>query len=127
MSRDLYLGIDMGGTQIKIPVVTSKGIIKEETAIPTNIKAEPFSILKSIVDVSIKLKSYSKIKSIGVGIAGDIDSKNGIVRFSPNLPKWENIRLKKILERLTNKKTFVDNDANTAFVRRFLVRHKRKV
>jgi predicted NBD/HSP70 family sugar kinase len=41
MSRDLYLGIDMGGTQIKIAVVTSKGIINEETAIPTNIKAEP--------------------------------------------------------------------------------------
>jgi glucokinase len=126
MPRDLYLGIDMGGTQIKIAVVTSKGTIKEETSIPTDIKVEPFSILKSIVDGSIKLKNYSKIKSIGVGIAGDIDSKNGIVRFSPNLPKWKNIELKKILERLTNKKTFVDNDANTASLGAFWLDTKGK-
>jgi glucokinase len=68
MSKELLcLGIDMGGTQIKMAVVTSKGLIKEEVAIDTDINAKPFNVLKSIVDLAVKLKNYSKIKSIGMG------------------------------------------------------------
>ncbi|MDR2817886.1 MAG: ROK family protein [Endomicrobium sp.] len=119
MSKDLYLGIDMGGTQIKVAVVTSKGVIEEETVMFTDINENPSKVLSSVVYLASKLKNYPKIKSIGVGIAGDIDSKRGIVRFSPNLPKWKNVQLKKMLEKLTNKKTFVDNDANTAAVGAF--------
>jgi glucokinase len=126
MSEDLYLGIDMGGTQIKVAVVTSKGVIKEEIVIPTDVNAEPYKVLKSVLYLASKLKNYSKIKSIGVGIAGDIDSKNGVVRFSPNLPKWKNIQLKKILEKLTKKRTFVDNDANTASIGAFWLDTKGK-
>jgi glucokinase len=126
MSGDLYLGIDMGGTQIKIAVVTSKGAIKEKAAMPTDVNAEPSKVLKSVIHLASKLKSYSKTKSIGVGIAGDIDSKNGVVRFSPNLPKWKNIQLKEILEKLTKKRTFVDNDANTASIGAFWLDTKGK-
>jgi glucokinase len=126
MSEDLYLGIDMGGTQIKVAVVTSKGAIKEETVMPTDVNAEPSKVLKSVVYLASKLKNYSKTKSIGVGIAGDIDSKKGVVRFSPNLPKWKNIQLKKILEKLTKKRTFVDNDANTASIGAFWLDTKGK-
>jgi glucokinase len=126
MSEDLYLGIDMGGTQIKIAIVTSKGAIKEEAVMPTDINAEPSKVLKSVIYLASKLKDYSKTKSIGVGIAGDIDSQNGIVRFSPNLSKWKNIQLKKTLEKLTNKKTFVDNDANTASIGAFWLDTKGK-
>jgi glucokinase len=126
MSKDLYLGIDMGGTQIKVAIVTSKGVIEEETVMPTDIHEKPFKILNSVVYLASKLRNYPKIKSIGVGIAGDIDSKKGIVRFSPNLPKWKNVQLRKILEKLTNKKTFVDNDANTASLGAFWLDAKGK-
>jgi glucokinase len=59
-------------------------------------------------------------------IAGDIDSKRGVVRFSPNLPKWNNVQLKNILEKLTNKKTVIDNDANTASLGAFWLDAKGK-
>ncbi|MDR3307268.1 MAG: ROK family protein [Endomicrobium sp.] len=126
MSKDLYLGVDMGGTQIKVAVVTSKGVIKEETAMPTDVNAKPSNVLNSVVYLASKLKNYPKTKSIGVGIAGDIDSKKGVVRFSRNLPKWKNIQLKKILEKLTKKRTFVDNDANTASLGAFWLDAKGK-
>lgn len=117
--HNYYLGIDMGGTQIKIAVVTDNVKIIEETVMDTDTKAQPITVIKNIVAKLHTLKNYSKIKSIGVGIAGDIDSVKGIVRFSPNLPKWKNIHLKKELEKLTKRKVFIDNDANTSAIGAF--------
>jgi glucokinase len=49
---------------------------------------------------------------IGIGIAGIIDSKRGIVRFSPNLPGWKNIRLADILQKEFKVRVRVLNDVN---------------
>lgn len=119
MSTKLYLGIDMGGTNIKIAVVSSKGLIVEETMIKTDLKQMPLKVIQDVIEQASKLKNYSKTQSIGIGIAGDIDCHKGIVRFSPNIPKWRNVKLKEIMEKLTKKKTFVDNDANTASIGAF--------
>jgi len=119
MNKELYLGIDMGGTQIKIAVVDSAGRIVEESAIDTDIKAEPSAVIKRIACKVQSLKNYQKVRGIGFGVAGDINCDKGLVRFSPNLPKWKNVPLKKEMEKLTCKKVYVDNDANTASVGAF--------
>ena len=113
---NFYIGIDMGGTLIKMAVVDDKANIIEDAVIKTDITALPKEIIENIVDVLKRFKSYNKVKSIGIGIAGDVNFKQGIVRFSPNLPKWNNIKLKEKMELLTNKKVYVDNDANTAAI-----------
>ncbi|MDR1196103.1 MAG: ROK family protein [Endomicrobium sp.] len=119
MSKKLYLGIDMGGTSIKIAVVDAKGLITEETSIKTDLNQSPAKLANDIARQAALLKNYPKIKSIGIGIAGDIDCEKGVVRFSPNLPKWRNVKLKQIIEKLTKKNVFVDNDANTAAIGAF--------
>lgn len=121
-----YLGIDMGGTLIKIAIVDDKANVIEEAVINTDITANPKIIIKNITDVFKKFKNYNKVKSIGVGIAGDVDFNRGIVRFSPNLPKWNKVQLKKEIEKITGKKTFVDNDANTAAIGAFWLDIKAK-
>lgn len=113
---NFYIGIDMGGTLIKMAVVDDKANIIEDAVIKTDITALPKEIIEHIVDVLKRFKSYNKVKSIGIGIAGDVNFKQGIVRFSPNLPKWNNIKLKEKMELLTDKKVYVDNDANTAAI-----------
>ncbi|MDR1696293.1 MAG: ROK family protein [Endomicrobium sp.] len=124
--QQFYLGIDMGGTNIKIAIVNSSGSVVEETVLETDIKAKPADVIKSIVSKSSKLKNYHKVKSIGIGIAGDINFLDGSVRFSPNLPMWKNVALKGITEKLTKKKVFVDNDANTAAIGAFWLDAKGK-
>ena len=126
MSTQLYLGIDMGGTNIKIAVVNRKGEIIEETSIKTELKQSPVSVIQSAIKRASALKNYAKTKNIGIGIAGDIDCENGVVRFSPNLPKWKNIKLQEIMEKLTGKKVIVDNDANTAAIGAFWLDAKGK-
>ncbi|MDD5020815.1 MAG: ROK family protein [Endomicrobiaceae bacterium] len=111
-----YLGVDLGGTQIKIAVVDDKAVIMEEFVMDTDIQVKPIKIIKDIVSKIKNMKYYKNVKTIGIGIAGDVDSVKGVLRFSPNLPNWKNVQLKKEMEKLTNKKIFVDNDANTACV-----------
>jgi glucokinase len=119
MSRELYLGVDMGGTHIKIAIVGSQGNIVEEAVIDTDAKEKPLNVIKTIIDKSVKLNNYRMIKSVGIGMAGDVDYNSGIVRFSPNLSKWKKVPLKKIFEQISHKKTYVDNDANTAAIGAF--------
>lgn len=111
-----YLGVDMGGTLIKIAIVDDKANVIEEAVVNTDINASPKSVIENIAEVFKKFKNYNKVKTIGIGIAGDIDFKQGIVRLSPNLPKWNKVQLKKDIEKMTGKKVFVDNDANTAAI-----------
>lgn len=126
MSKKLYLGIDMGGTNIKIAIVNSEGVIVEETVIKTDLGQTPVKVIRDIAAQACSLKNYPKTKSIGIGIAGDINSAEGIVRFSPNIPKWKNVKLKRIMEKLTGRKVFVDNDANTAAIGAFWLDAKGK-
>ncbi|MDR3113454.1 MAG: ROK family protein, partial [Endomicrobium sp.] len=77
-------------------------------------------------DLIKEFKNYFNIKTIGIGIAGDIDCTNGVVRFSPNLPMWKNVSLKKLIEGHTGKKVIVDNDANTAAIGAFWLDAKAK-
>lgn len=126
MSDDLYLGMDIGGTHTKLAIVNDRGVILEEFSLVTDTKERPINILKGIVDIAKHFKNYSKIKSIGVGVAGDVCFKTGIVRFSPNLKMWKNVKIRKILMELTKKNIYVDNDANVAAVGAFYLDTKRK-
>jgi glucokinase len=126
MLKNLYLGIDIGGTCSKVAIVNSEGVIFEESSIATDTKAKPINVLRGIVDVAKKFKSYSKIKSVGVGIAGDVCFQTGVVRFSPNLKMWKNVKLREILTNLTQKKIYVDNDANAASIGAFYLDAKGK-
>lgn len=111
-----YLGVDMGGTLIKIAIVDDKANVIEEAVVDTDITASPKDVIENITGVFKKFKNFNKVKSIGIGIAGDVDFKQGIVRLSPNLPKWNKVQLKKEIEKITGKLVFVDNDANTAAI-----------
>ena len=111
-----YLGVDIGGTLIKIAIVDNKANIIEEDFIDTDTTANPKDVIKNIAEVFKSFKNYSKVNSIGFGIAGDINFKDGIVRYSPNIPKWNKVPLKKEIEQITNKPVFIDNDANTAAI-----------
>jgi glucokinase len=111
-----YLGVDMGGTLIKIAIVDDKANVIEEAVVNTDINANPKSVIENITEVFKKFKHYNRVKTIGIGIAGDIDFRQGIVRMSPNLPKWNKVQLKRDIEKITGKIVYVDNDANTAAI-----------
>ncbi|MGB9721175.1 MAG: ROK family protein [bacterium] len=103
------IGIDVGGTNIKAGLVR-KGRVLSKTNRHT--RAEDGS-RKCIEVIKAVIKSYiNEASAIGIGIAGIIDSKKGIVRYSPNLKNWRNVELAKILKGEFKKPVKILNDVN---------------
>jgi glucokinase len=117
--KNLALGIDLGGTNTRIALINREGHIKIMEEFPTRSEQSGDSIIWAIskkIDAILEKKNYSKnrILGIGLGSAGFISSKKGIISFSPNLPTLSNFPISERLESLTGLKTILENDANAA-------------
>ncbi|MDR7072728.1 ROK family glucokinase [Fictibacillus barbaricus] len=114
------VGVDLGGTTIKIAFITLDGHIVEKWEIPTNINEDGKSIVKDIAQ-SIKnqlvqlSETEEKLLAIGMGAPGFIDMKTGFIYHAVNIG-WKNYALKEELERETGLPVIVDNDANIAAI-----------
>jgi len=117
--KNKVIGVDIGGTNIKIGILTKQGKIIQKTSIPTNPKEGPEKIIKRVCSRIKDLCNERKIKisdiiRIGIGCPGPLDSKRGIIIKTPNLPGWENFHLKKRIESGLKIPAIVNNDANSA-------------
>ena len=113
------IGIDVGGTNVKIALVDEKGKIKYSNSVPTraemgyeytvnNIKQAIYDLLKET-----KLEPKN-IEGIGFGFPGQVDYKSGIVRLAPNIPGWVDVPIAKLIEDEFHIPTRVDNDVRCA-------------
>lgn len=104
------LGVDIGGTAMKIGNVNGDDILnmsyvsvnKELTAEET--LADLFECLDDRVT--------AQISAIGVGVPAVVDQIKGIVYDVQNIPSWKEIPLKGLLEKRYKKPVFINNDAN---------------
>ena len=107
------IGIDVGGTNIRIAIVDENGnlydVIKESTI------AHDIESLKNQIVSLINRVDYKKynILGIGIGVPGPV-KPDGTVIYIPNLNISTSFNLKEMIENETNIKTFVGNDANVA-------------
>lgn len=114
------VGVDLGGTTIKIAFITLDGHIVEKWEIPTNISEDGKHIVSDIADsISAKLDQLSekreKLAAIGMGAPGFIDMKTGFIYHAVNIG-WRNYALKDELEKATGLSVTIDNDANIAAI-----------
>lgn len=107
------IGVDLGGTFIKIGVVDDKGDILDKKELPTPKSRE--EILNVISEnIGSFLRAYpEEITGIGIGTPGLVDEE-GKVFLAPNLPDWNDLNLKKIFEDKFHVPVKVENDV-TAF------------
>lgn len=106
MSR--FLGVDIGGTFLKVAFKEDDEIKTEKVAVKDTQKKDYF--LRSLSQV---IKKYNPHR-IGIAIAGLVDKKTGLLTNSPNLKFLEGLNLKEFIEREFNVEVFVENDANVA-------------
>ncbi len=114
----MYIGIDLGGTNIAAGLVSEDGKILCQASTPTMNERDAIEIVQDMAALVNKLaKDYgielSAIKGVGIGSPGSIDSENGVVVYSNNL-KMEKFPLAKELNKLIGLPVTVDNDANCA-------------
>jgi len=111
------IGVDMGGTNLRMGIITPDGKVfkKNQYSIDTSKKAselieELISKLKDLIQK--ELKDPKQLIGIGVGIAGLINMKKGIISESPNIRDLKDFRLRDFLEKEIPYPIAIENDAN---------------
>ncbi|PGZ92340.1 MULTISPECIES: ROK family glucokinase [Bacillaceae] len=120
MMAKMIVGVDLGGTSIKLALLTNNGEFIDKWEVPTDKSDSGKHIPKTItIAIEDKLKQMDKTKEdiagIGIGAPGSVRLEDGLIFAAVNLG-WVNFPLKDILEKESGIPVIVDNDANIAAV-----------
>ncbi len=112
------IGIDLGGTALKIGIVDSTGKILKKISVNSNADKGPDAVIRQIKNGTCQILEYAKIKNYGIGIGapGTVSLKKGVVENPPNFPGWGRVPLGEILKKEFKCDVFVENDANAAAI-----------
>lgn len=125
MENKNYIGIDFGGTNIKIGCFSADLRLLWKTSIPTDAQMGPAIVIDRMAD-TIKETAGKKntpleiIKAIGIGTPGPAKYSEGILIRCANLPKFTNVPISKMLKEKLGKPVILDNDANAACYGEFI-------
>ncbi|MCA9404124.1 MAG: ROK family protein [Candidatus Omnitrophica bacterium] len=112
------LGIDVGGTNVKLGIVAPGGKIVARANIGTkNHSRSKLQLIKAMVQTAGELIASEGLAKqdfcgVGIGLPGLIDPVGGIVRYLPNIPGWRNVRLQEIMANDLGLPVFIENDVN---------------
>lgn len=107
------IGIDFGGTSVKLGVCRGDELLVTDEPIPTMQFHGPAALIGEMAARVAKLqKAYPAICAIGVGVPGLVDFDHGFVHELTNVPGWKHVPLKAILSEKTGLPVLVENDAN---------------
>ena len=116
MERELYAGLDLGGTKIAAAVLTRAGRTVGEARLSSPAGTSGDTVAANLVRaVQAALKSAGTtakaLRGVGIGAPGPLDWKAGVIRFAPNLG-MRNYPLRRYLEDSLGVPVFLDNDVN---------------
>ena len=116
-NKTLLIGVDLGGTNMRVGMVTSDGLMVHRLMLPTRVNLGLEKVVERISKaiqevINQTIAPGNQIKGIGIGSPGTIDIQSGIIISSPNFPKWKQVPLKHMIEERLSIPTFMDNDAN---------------
>lgn len=112
------VGVDLGGTNIAVGVISDDLKIVGRGSVKTNCPRpaeEIFDDIKKAVDLAVADAGITMddVISVGVGTPGTVNKNNGYIEFANNLD-FKNVPAKEMLEARLNKTVYLDNDANCA-------------
>ena len=117
----MKIGIDLGGTNVRVAKVDESGNILEDVKRPSYALEGPEKVLSNIKEMIREISDYESCKGIGIGVPGPVDTYRGVMTMSTNLPGFTNYPLATILENEFHMPVFLDNDANVAGLAEALV------
>lgn len=118
MHQSIYIGIDLGGTSIKMGMIDKQGRLLYSLENPTPVKDGYQGVIEAfdtMLNNLLKVHGYTQehVQGIGIGVPAFLDLKKGIVIELVNL-QWKNVPLKELLSEKWSVPIKIDNDANAA-------------
>jgi len=115
----IFLGLDLGGTNVKAGVVDDDGNVISSCSVPTDAVLGPDAGVQNIVNVGQKAiaaanLSIEQISAVGLATPGTMDIPRGMLLDPPNLPGWSNYPIRDRVAAELKRPTILQNDANAA-------------
>jgi glucokinase len=114
----ISIGVDLGGTNLRIAAVDEQGMLVEKVTLGTKVSLGRDHVIGDMCDsiqrMSDKYKNSAPLMGIGIGVPGIIDMQTGLVRESPNLPDWVDYPARAAIEQRLKTVVILENDANVA-------------
>jgi len=117
--RGFILAADVGGTNMRTALLNVKGEVLKSLKRPSLAHKGREALIKRLVQMFQDTlreggADIRKIRGIGVGFPGPLDTERGIVFNPPNLKGWQEVYLRDILEQAMGRPVALENDANAA-------------
>jgi glucokinase len=111
-----YIAIDLGGTNIRAERFTAEAVSEGRFQLATNAQEGPRPVLDRLVQAIQEVfpADRSEVAAIGLGAPGPVDPQAGVIIKAANLPGWENVPLRDVLQARFNVPVQLGNDANLA-------------
>jgi len=112
----MYVGIDLGGTQLRVAVADARGELRTIIRRPTEAHRGRRHVIEALIAaVDDALAEHgtraASVRALGIGLPGPVDPRAGIVISPANLPGFINVPLNRILTQATGIRSFLHHDA----------------
>lgn len=118
MSESIYVGVDLGGTAIKVGICNENGQLLHTYEGPTETDKGVDVVIGNIEKyvrhiVEESPYEWDQLKGVGAGVAGFTNVRDGIIVLAPNIG-FRDVPIRALLENRIGKPVKIDNDANVA-------------
>ena len=110
------IGVDLGGTAIKLGRFSADGFLLQKQQVQTPQPATPGAVCIALVEAIEALDPDRRALVVGIGLPGPMDVGARVARICINLPGWEDIPLADWLESRLQRRVTLANDGNCALV-----------
>ena len=110
------IGIDLGGTAIKLARCDPQGALLAEAEVPTPQPAMPGAVGVALAEAVAAIDPEHRASRVGIGLPGPCDAAGRVARISINLPGWRDVPLAAWLEAELGRRVILGNDANCALL-----------
>ena len=114
MQNSEVIGLDLGGTAIKLGRFLENGTCLDSLTVPTPQPSTPEAVIEAIVKAVNQLNTAQNCIALGVGTPGPANAEGRIAKVAINLTGWHDIPLADLLERKIGLPTIIANDGNCA-------------
>jgi len=122
-ARLLTIGVDLGGTSLRVAAYTAETGLLESIALPTRLEAGPIAVVEdmcaAIHELVGRFSAGHDIVGIGIGSPGPLELPAGRLHHPPNLPGWDGFHLLAEVEKRIRIPIAVESDANAAALAEF--------
>jgi glucokinase len=121
MTKRILAGVDIGGTKTAVLISAQPPEVIAHVEFPTQVAKGPqhaIGLIKKSLHEMLAAQglALASILRLGVSCGGPLDRVRGIIQSPPNLPTWDNVPLKTILEEEFQVECLIENDANAGAV-----------